>query len=395
MASYSAPRAADFDASMRSEFAADPNGGTVAEGRGDLLDVLFAVIANQLGGLAEALQSLNDQLDPDSAQGTQLDGIGALRGIGRNQATHSTATVTLTGTAGTVIPRGKLVEGGGDDGAARWALTADATIGGGGTVSATVEAVEAGAVAALATEIDTIVTPVSGWTAVSNAAAATTGRALETDSAYRLRQAASLQFSGAGSTNAIRAALTDLDYIETAIVIENDTAASVTTGGVTMAPQSVAIILDPPGADLTTAQKEEIAETIYERLAAGIKTNGSDNVVTITGGDGLTKTVRWDDVASLSVTVAVTVVLDTGYVLADVQQAVKDAVAAYFDAAAIGEEITDDDLKAGRNDSEDDTAIMRVTGIRRVSAITLNGGSVVTPNLYERCTLNGTASVTT
>jgi uncharacterized phage protein gp47/JayE len=395
MASYSAPRATDFDTAMRSAFAADANGGTVEVGRGDLLDVLFAVLANELGNLGEALQSLNDQLDPDSAQGTQLDGIGALRGIARNQATHSTATVTLTGTAGTVIPQGKIVEGGGTDGAARWALTDDATIGGGGTVSATVQAVEAGAVAALATEIDTIVTPVSGWTAVSNAAAATAGRALETDSAYRLRQAASLQFAGSGSTNAIRAALTDLDYIDTAIVIENDTAASVTTGGVNLDPQSIAIILDPPGADLTTAQKEEIAETVYERLAAGIKTNGSDNVVTITGGDGLTKTVRWDDVADLSVTVAVTVVLDTGYVLADVSQAVKDAVAAYFADAAIGEEITDDDLKAGRNDDEDDTAIMRVTGVRRVSAITLNGAAVVTPNLYERCTLNGTASVTT
>ena len=395
MASYSAPRAADFDEQMRSAFAADANGGPVESGRGDLLDVLFSIVSVQLGELGEALQALNDQLDPDSAQGTQLDGIGALRGIARNQATSSTATVTLTGTAGTVVPQGKLVEGGGDDGAARWALTADATIGGGGTVSATVEAVEAGAVAALVGEIDAIVTPVAGWTAVTNAAAATTGRGLETDTAYRLRQAASLQFAGAGSTNAIRAALADLDYIETAIVIENDTAAAVTVGGVSLDPQSVAVIIDPPGADLTTAQKEEIAETIYERLAAGIKTNGTDNVVTITGGDGLIKTVRWDDVADLAVTVVVTVVLDTGYVLADVEQAVKDAVAAYFAAVGIGEEVTDDDLKAGRDDTEDDTAIMRVTGIRRVSALTLNGGAVVTPNLYQRCALNGTASVST
>lgn len=395
MASYTALRATDIDAAMRSAFAADANGGTVEVGRGDLLDVLLSIVAVQLGDLAEALQSHNDALDADAAQGVALDNIGALRGIRRNAATYSTATVTLTGTVGLVIPQGKLVEGGGADGAARWALSADATIGGGGTITATVEAVEAGAVAALATEIDAIVTPVTGWTAVSNAAAATTGRDLETDAAYRVRQATSLQFAGAGSTNAIRGALGDLDYVETAIVIENDTAVAVTTGGVSLDPQSIAIIIDPAGSTLTNAQNAEIAETIFERLAAGIKTNGSDNVVTITGGDGLTKTVRWDDVAELAVTVLITVVLDTGYVLADVETAVEEAVAAYFEEVAIGEEVADDDLKAGRDDLEDTTAIMRITGIRRVSAITLNAGAVVTPNLYQRCVLAATPTVTT
>lgn len=395
MASYSALRAADFDAAIRAAFAADPNGGTVESGRGDLLDILIATVAAVLGDVGEAVQSLNDQLDPDNAQGVQLDIIGALRGVPRNQATWSTATVTLTGTAGVVVPQGRLVAGGGDDGAARWALTEDATIGGGGTVDVLVQAVDSGATEALAGEIDTIVTPVSGWTAVTNAADATKGRPLESDSDYRIRQASSLQFSGAGSTNAIRSALRDLDYVTTAIVLENDTGSAVTTGGVTLDPYSIAVIIDPAGASLTSDQKEEIASTIYERLSSGIATNGTDNVVTVTGGDGLDKTIRWDDVASLAVTVVVTVVLDTGYVLADVEVPVQDAVAAYFDEVGLGEEVTDDDLKAGRDNLEDTTAIMRIEGVRRVSAITLNGASVVTPNLYQRAALSGTATVST
>lgn len=395
MPSYSARRATDIDASMRSAFAADADGFEVEQGRGDVLDLFFAVVATELGTLSEGVQGLYDQLDPDSAQGVQLDGIGALRGVPRNAPTSSTATVTLTGTVGTVVPQGKLVEGGGTDGRARWALAADATIGGLGTVNVSVTCTEVGAVAATIGEIDAIVTPVSGWTAVTNAADAATGNDRESDADYRVRQAASLQFSGAGSTDAIRGALTDLDYVDAAIVVENDTAAIVTTSGVTLDPQSVAVIIDPPGADLTTAQKSEIASTIYDRLAAGIKTNGTNNVVTITGGDGLTKTVRWDDVAELNVTVAMTVVLATGFVLADVQSAAQSAVAAYFAEVAVGEEATDDNLKAGRDNLEDTTAIMRIGGIRRVSALTLNGASVVTPSLYQRLVLSGTPTVTT
>lgn len=394
MPNYSAPRAADIDARIRSAFADDPNGGTIEVGRGDLLDVLIAIVAVEIGALAEGLQSLHDQLDPDSAQGVQLDSLGAIRGVRRNAPTHSTATVTLTGTPATIVPTGKLVEGGGTGGTARWALTADATIGGLGTVTATVEAVDEGAVAALAGEIDAIVTPVSGWTGVTNAAAASTGQDRESDADYRVRQAASLQFSGAGSTSAIRAALTDLDYVEAAIVIENDTAAIVTTGGVTLNPQSVAVILDPAGSTLTAPQRAEIATTIYDRLAAGIATNGTDNVLTISGGDGLAKTVRWDDVTTLAVTVVATVVLDTGYVLADVETAGEDAVTAYFSTAAVGEEVADDDLRAGRDNLEDTTGLMRIPGIRRISAITLNGGAIVTPNLYERLVL-GSVTVQT
>lgn len=393
MPSFTALRAADFDAEIRSAFAADPNGGVIEEGRGDVLDVLVVLVSLKLGELGEALQSLNDQLDPDNAQGVQLDIIGALRGVPRNQPSYSTATVTLTGTAGTIIPQGKVVEGGGDDGAARWVLTADATIGGGGTTTATVQAQEAGAVVALATEIDTIVTPVTGWTVVSNAAAATTGQARELDDDYRIRQPESMQLAGTTTAGAIRAALNDLDFVDKAIVVENDTGSSATVGGLTLDPNSIYVIIDPAG--LTTAQKQSVAAVLYARVPSGIKTMGTDNSVTVTGEDDLSKTLNWDEVSDLAVTVAVTVVLDTGYVLADVETAVQDAVAAYFDEVAVGEEVTDDDLKAGRDNLEDTTAIMRVTGVKRVSALTLNGAALVTPNLDQRPTLSGSATVTT
>lgn len=400
MPDYTAKRASEYLSAMLSDFAADPNGGTLdASDSGNLLVILFTQLSLQLNALDEAIQALHDQLDPDNAQGVQLDIIGALRGVPRNPATYSTATVTLTGTSGTVITTGKLVEGGGSDGTARWALIADATIPAGGSVDVTVQAQESGVVTAGVGEITTIVTPVDGWTAVTNATAVsestTAGVARETDSAYRLRQAQSLQITGSTNAAAIRAALRDLDFVTTAIVLENDTGSSATVSGVTVSAHSIAVIIAPAFASLTTTQKTSIGSTIYQRLAAGIATTTAANSVTVTGEDGLTKTVYWADVASLAVTVSVTVVLDTGFVLADVETAVQDAVAAYFALVQVGEEVTDDDLKAGRNGSEDTTAIMRVTGIKRVSALTLNGGSTVTPNANQQPTLSGSASVST
>lgn len=400
MSDYTAKRASEYLSAMLSDFAADPYGGTLdPTDHGNLLVIVFTHLALQLNALDEGVQALHDQLDPDNAQGVQLDIIGALRGVPRNQPTYSTATVTLTGTSGTVIPAGKLVEGGGTDGTARWALTADATIGGAGTVTATVQAQEAGVITAGVGDIDAIVTPVSGWTAVTNAAAVsestTAGTARETDSAYRLRQAQSLQITGSTNAAAIRAALRDLDFVTTAIVVENDTGAAVTTRGVTVSAYSIAVIIAPAFAGLTTAQKTSIGSTIYQRLAAGISTTSAANSVDVTGDDGLAKTIYWADVSSLAVTVAVTVVLDTGFVLADVETAVQDAVAAYFAQVGVGEEITDMDLIVGKDGLEDTTAIGRITGVKRVSAVTLNGGTTLTPDLDEQPTLSGSASVST
>lgn len=404
MPDYTAKRADEYLSAMLSDFAADPNGGTLdSADSGNVLVILFNQLALRLNALDEGVQALHDQWDPDNAQGVQLDIIGALRGVPRNQPTYSTATVTITGTSGTVIPAGKLIEGGGTDGTARWALTEDVTIPGGGSTTTTVQAQEAGVVTAEVADLSTIVTPVDGWTSVTNAAAVsestTAGVARELDSAYRLRQAQSLQITGSTNTAAIRAALRDLDFVTTAIVLENDTGSSTSIGGVTVSAHSIAVIIAPAFASLTTAQKTSIGSTIYQRLAAGISTTSAANSVTVTGEDGLDKTVSWADVASLSITVAVTVVLDTGYVLADVETAVQDAVAAFFAQVSVGEEITDMDLIAGKDGLEDTTAIGRITGVKRVSSVTLDDGggasTTLTPDLNEQPTLSGSASVST
>jgi hypothetical protein len=83
----------------------------------------------------------------------------------------SVCWVTLTGTAATVITNGKIR----DTNNKIWDLQPSVTIGAGGTVNARVTSETLGAVAAAVNTLTTIETPVTGWTSVTNAAAATLG----------------------------------------------------------------------------------------------------------------------------------------------------------------------------------------------------------------------------
>lgn len=390
-AGFTAPRASDYLADIRAAI----NNRLVALGLTPLADadwdrdvvygLLSAVLATELGSLAQAAQGLVDARSIQNATGTALDTIGLIRGIARNGATSSTATVTITGTVGRVFPSASLLQGGGTDDLAQWSTNADATVGSGGTVDVAVTATEAGATAAAIGDIDTLVSAVDGITAATNAAAATVGRDRETDGDYRVRLQTTQSASGAASATSLRSALLALDYITGAVVVENDSGASVTDRGVTTAAHGVSVIIAPAG--VTTAQQQAVAEVIYGKVAAGIQTSGTDVVATVTGGDGLSKTIRYDLADSLAVAVACTVTLEAGYVLGDVSTPINTAVAALFAGFNVGDKVALLDVYA---------AIATVAGVEDVTALTLNGGVVtIVPDLDEVATLSGTVSVST
>lgn len=379
------PRAADFLASVRADvqarYAAAGGVGEIDFGTDTLMGILTGAVAVQLGLLAEAVQAVYDGRVPSAAAGACLDDLGEAVGVTRLGATASAVSLTLTGTTGTTIPAGALVTGGGTDGAARWRIDAAVTLSA-GTGTATATCTEAGAIAAGIGDVDTILTPVSGWSAVTNAVAATTGRAMETDAAFRLRRAQALRAPVASSVAAIQAALAALDYIEAAVVIENPAGAVATVSGVSMAARSVAVILWP--STLTTAQKQEAAQAIYERLPAGIALNGSDVTATVTDAAGQSKTVVWDWADVLTVNVAATLTLSTGYTLGAVSALVEAAIEDWFDAnAAVGQSVDNTPIEA--------YILATVTGVRRV-IVTLNGSAGVDPTAAQIPSL-GTVTV--
>jgi len=364
---YIAPRAADFLAIVRDGYI---ERASLALGQAIVVDwdadvflgTITALMADQLGDLAEAGQAVYDAVDPSNATGLQLDNLALIVGVSRIPATFSTTTMTITGTAGTIITEGRLVEGGGEDGHARWALTEDVTIEIGGTVDVLVQAEEAGEITAIAGAIDTIVTPVDGWTSVTNAADADAGSPRESDADLRKRRQQSLQTSGSRSLNALRANLLEVDGVEAAIVVQNDISVTAIVEGISCTPHSIAVVVHP--ASLTDAQKKAVARVIYDHIAGGIATNGTGVTSTITDTAGFPQVIRYDFATTLPVTVDVVVELAPGFDLTDVEDVIKDAITDYFLALSVGDAARRLQLYA---------LIATVEGVDAVTTLDLNG----------------------
>lgn len=298
-------------------------------------------------------------------------GVGTVLAVAGSVSNNKSVTVSRLVSASTIEIRESLVDEG--------SVAATAT-GAFATVVAVAE--EKGARPAAALAVNTIVTPVSGWQAVSNPAVASTGTDIETDDELRLRRQDSLAVSGSASILAIRSNLLELTYITAAVVIENDTLVTTVVGGKTLPAKSFSAIVMPN--TLTQEQQEEVAEAIYKAGPAGIEIVGTDVVASIVGSDGFEKLVPFDYATPLTVNVVTTVALANGYALANVSGAIQTLVSEYIDSRTVGQAVRVLELSA---------LVATVAGVNGAT-FTLNGGSAdIVPLLSEIATL-GTNTVT-
>jgi uncharacterized phage protein gp47/JayE len=365
---YTARRTSDYLTIVRdaleAELASRGVTGTPDYERDAFLGGVTAVIASLFGDLDEATQAVYDARDPNNATGVQLSTLSLGVGVTRNEATPSAVVITMAGTAGTVIPAGRTIRGGDIDGEALWDLTADATIGGGGTVDGTFEAQEPGARLAPAATTWEIVTPIFGWDTATNAADAAPGQNRETDDELRVRRAQSLQISGSASAAALRAALLEIDEVAAAGVIENDDAPAATIEGVLVAANGVAVVLHP--GTLTGDPLTEAIQTIYDNVSAGIETSGALSA-TVVGEDLIDKTVRYSFAASVGVTATIVVEMEPASTtnpspptFAEAEPDIEAAIDAYEAALSIGDDVRALPLLS---------AIDGVTGVRSASVV--------------------------
>lgn len=368
-AGYTAPRQADYLSIIRDSYdqALLDLGYTETPDyeRDTFLGETSEIMAYLLGQLAEANQAVYDARSVGNATGLQLSNLALIVGVQRQEATSGTVTVRCSGTDGTIITQGKIVEGGGDTDTARWIISEDAMIGSVATgyVDVVATAEEAGQIVATAGEVDTIVTPVSGWDSVTNPADADPGRERETDAELRVRRQQALAAAGGTSTNAILAALLDLDFVTGATVVDNKTEATVVSDGLTLRPYSVGAVVAPN--TLTTAQKQQVVEAIYGALGAGTETSGTETG-TVTKLDERSETIRYFLAADTAVTVAYTLVLEAGFTLADVSDALEDLVVDFFLTYTPGSTVYPMSFY---------TLADSIDGIANVTQLLLNGGT--------------------
>jgi len=326
---------------------------TIRTALGDDVDVsaesvfgpLIAALATKLGELWELVGSVYNARVPAGASGAALEALCELApGIERRAATKGTVTLSVTLNAGVTLPTGSRASVSGEPSNA-WVTTEDVTnsTGSPATVSVAAEALDAGRTPANAGTITGIATPVTGWTAVTNAADATPGLEIETDAELRLRREQRLQRAGSSPLEAIAAQVAEVDGVTQAIAWENATDYTDAFG---RPPHSVEVmVLGGLAAD--------IGRALWDAKAAGIQTYGTESVVTFADDRGVTRSVYFSRPTSLSAYATLLIITDPATYAGDA--AVETAFLAAMEGLRAGE--------VARN-AIAVAALLEVTGVR-------------------------------
>ena len=224
-----------------------------------------------------SLQSVNDATEPDNATGAALENISGFSGITRNELSNSTVTLTLAGTPGITVPGDRTVkiQDGSVNEGIEFTIPDAWTFDGIGAASVSATCEDEGPIVAKAGTITEIVTPIPGWTSVTNAGDTIPGRYLETDPELKARRETSLARPGSGTQNAIEAYLLDeVDGVTDAKVFSNNSSVIVTG----IDPYSIECIVDG-------GATQDIGEAIFYRGGVTVSTSG-DIPVTVQDSGG-------------------------------------------------------------------------------------------------------------
>ncbi len=393
------------------------------------LNGVFGDKLRELWNLAEAIYRSQY---PDSASGEALDQVASITGATRLPATQSVVQLDqLNLDDGVTVPAGSIVSIGSTG--ARWELLDSVTnsTGAPGTFSVQAQSEDYGAIQGLSGTIDTIVTPISGWSAAAavntansepfsladaqtlevqidggatqtvtfstgdfvdignataqevadainaditggaaedalgevrltsdtegtgssvqivggtanpalgfpttlvvgfNSADAEVGRELETDADFRLRRIELLRITGAGSVEAIRARVRELDGVVQAYVFENVT--MVTDPVTSLPPKSFEVVVS--GGD-----NQDIADTIWEVKPAGIESYGSITE-SVQDSMGFFHDIKFSRPTLVPIYIDVTVSTNPSTFPADGADQIKAALKALGDSLQIGDDV--------------------------------------------------------
>lgn len=275
------------------------------------------VMAETFANLWELAQLVYDAYIPSNSTGVPLSELVQLNAILRKQELPSTVTLSVTGTNGTFIPLGSLAST--DDGTV-FSTDAEITIAGGVGSSAST-ATETGPLTAVAGTITNIDTPITGWDTVTNAADATVGQYVETDSELRARRIRSIETTATSVLESILAAVLEIEDVEDAKIFDNETDIVDPDG---LDPHSFLVVVE--GGDDT-----EIAQVIYNKKPLGIPTNGTTTEV-IVDSQGYNHDIKFSRPTPIDIYVKVT--LEPGLTY-DGDLVVKQAIIDYADGVLI------------------------------------------------------------
>lgn len=188
------------------------------------------------------------------------------------------------------------------------------------------------------------------------------GTPIESDPELRDRFSSTVTGLGTNTTNAIKANVLRLSGINDVIIIDNNTDTdNVLSNKLTVKSQSYAVIVHSDDMD----NDIEIAEAIQEKAPLGIMQSGNKTVV-VKDDSNTEHTVKFSYVEPLPVAVTCTCYVTNAFP-SDGVEMIEDNITSYINGLGIGEEIIFSRLY---------DFIYNVTGVHKVSDLTLVGGTI-------------------
>ena len=257
---------------------------------GQLIDSQTAAITEK----DTELLYLCDQFDPAKNEGIFQDAIAKIYFLSRKAATPSTATITVRGLSGTVIPVNAQIMSSADD--TIWQNVAAFTIGADGTGSGIFRCTSEGLIPAAAGTLTRIMTVVAGWDTATNEHAAVVGTLEENRGQFELRRYSSVSLNSRGTAASVYARIMQLEDVIGCVVRENKTNQPKVIDGVTLSPHSVYVCV-------LGGNDGAIATAMYRTVSAGCDTNGTTDYLVEDDTTGIKEMIHFQRPTDADITI--------------------------------------------------------------------------------------------
>ncbi|HEY0120664.1 MAG TPA: baseplate J/gp47 family protein [Rhizobium sp.] len=264
------------------------------------------------------------QVDPSYASGRMQDGIARIYFIERNPSQPTVVQALCTGLEGVVIPEGALALAADGN---QYVCTEAGTIPASGSITLTFECLVAGPVVCAAGTLNQIYQSIPGWDSIDNVSDGVLGNDVESRQAFEARRAASVAVNSIGSLPSVKGAVLTVSNVLDAYVTENNSNSQLTTGGVTLVPNSIYVAV-------VGGEASAIAKAIWSKKAPGCAYNGNTAVQVQDTSTGYvppypTYTVLFEIPDPLPILFSVNIT-NSSLVPADAAEQIQDAIISAF-----------------------------------------------------------------
>ncbi|MEH2977191.1 MULTISPECIES: baseplate J/gp47 family protein [Bacillus amyloliquefaciens group] len=245
------------------------------------LGIILRIFAWFLAGIWDIAERVYNSGFVSKSEGVQLDRLGSNFGISREPAAEAVTTLFFTGEPGFVIEEQTQYT---TESGIYFELIEDVVIGDDGTGTGAAVSLSKGIINNVAANtITEQAETLEGVYSVNNPEAASGGTDEESDPEFRARIKKSVEGSSASTNGGIISALLAVSGVRSANIVANNTMQTDADGN---PPKSI-------HAYVLGGTKVDVAQALFDSVAAGIETVGEQSVV-ITDASGLDHDVKFD-----------------------------------------------------------------------------------------------------